>query len=122
MSFDFVQYSFPCGCVISQDSNGLITTTIPCPLHVAEAPSVPPLYWQAEVSGRLRTILGRFFKENSLTDNDLGLIRWYVWQWVRSDAVPFKPPDWEPKILGTKDREDLMSVVGWLLEYAIDPF
>jgi len=79
-----------------------------------------PLYWQHEVTGRMREIVRKFFENEPLDARELEVLRGYVHQWVV--AMPHKPEDYN-RIL-EMSQDELKRYIWEVLvtEYAIDPF
>lgn len=77
-----------------------------------------PVYWKYETSGKMKTIVEKFLKEQPFNAWELETFRWYVCQWVAS--MPSRPPDFN-KILRMSQKELYSYIAGELLEYGIDP-
>ena len=79
-----------------------------------------PVYWMHEISGRMKRIVTKFLENKPLTREELGVIRWYVYQWVH--YMPSKPDDYKGVML--MDQSELKSYTFHVLvcTYGIDPF
>jgi len=79
-----------------------------------------PVYWMHEVSGRMKRIVDKFLKDQPLSDWELRIMRWYIYQWVF--AMPTRPDDFNTVL--SMSQEDLHRYLHDVLikRYAIDPF
>jgi hypothetical protein len=91
------------------------------PEFIVAGPGVPtdkPVYWMHEGSGKMRPIIEKFLKDEALTEWELGVMRWYVHQWI--EWVQFKPDDYD-KVMSMSQQELREYLSGELLDYGIDP-
>lgn len=78
-----------------------------------------PVFWMHETTGKMKRIVQKFLSNTPLNAEELGVMRWYVHQWV--DALPSKPEDYE-RIRSMSQQELNSYCFNVLLDMGIDPF
>lgn len=79
-----------------------------------------PLYWMHETSGKMQALIRKFLNGIQLSENELEIMRWYIFQWV--DAMPIKPKDFSKSLLDSMTQEHLNEYIcKVLLPLGIDP-
>lgn len=48
-------------------------------------------YWMHEQTGKMKDVVLKFINNETLTDDEMNTMRWYIHQWA--DAMPSKPND-----------------------------
>ncbi len=78
-----------------------------------------PVFWMHETTGKMKRIVHKFLNNTPLSAEELGVMRWYVHQFV--DALPSKPDDYK-NILNMSQQELNTYCFNVLLDMGIDPF
>lgn len=78
-----------------------------------------PVFWMHETTRKMKRIVHKFLNSELLNAEELGVMRWYVHQWV--EALPSKPEDYK-NILNMSQQELNTYCSNVLLDQGIDPF
>jgi len=81
-----------------------------------------PVFWQHELTGRMRAIVKAFFSERSdLTAEEIDILKKYLAQWIA--GMPVQPPRWRQDLAACTTKAELKAY-NWKLvnEYGIDAF
>lgn len=78
-----------------------------------------PVYWMDEKSGKMKAIVSKFFNDESLTDDELNTMRWYIHQFA--DAMPYKPNNLSE--IFQMSQQELKAYISetLLFDFGIDP-
>jgi hypothetical protein len=97
----------------------VIAGRVPFPRDHPEAPK----FWMDEIGGALQEIVPAFLMEEPLTQEEIDLMRAYLWQWVKS-------PVWAPsgcleslrlQVAAITSREDIDRAIGAAVDLGMDP-
>lgn len=79
-----------------------------------------PVYWMHETSGKMKQIVFKFMTGAPLYEEELEIMKWYIFQWV--DALPVKPQGFSRELIFGMTGEMLRDYVkGPLMDLGIDP-
>jgi len=88
-----------------------------------------PKYWRDETSGRLRETVDAYLSGRKLTTAEIGLLRWYLHQWVSAPiwkANPHGVPEDFDELVRSAEtlstREEISRWIHRALDFGIDPF
>lgn len=79
-----------------------------------------PVYWMHEQSGKMKEIVMKYLNDESLTEDELKTLQWYIHQFALD--MPSKPPILELNEIFKMNQSKLKIYIDYLLqEYGIDP-
>jgi hypothetical protein len=82
-----------------------------------------PGYWMNEIGGLLREVVEAYLKGLPLTEDDVGMMRDYLRQWVESDMWTEGPEldTLRKHVKRIKTREDIDACVWEAVDLGMDP-